>query len=132
MDGVETSVMIAMSVIIILPLILSKIMDDFFKNKKELLMHWRHFWISISLSFTYLMTSMMRVFMEVNSKIIIAEYKALDATIETTCETFCLVFDTIISTQMIVLMCWFSYLAIITVIFYINKFSKAGDKAEYE
>ena len=132
MEGIEVALIGGIGILIILPLILSKLMDDFLKNKKEILMHWRHFWISISIGFSVLLTSLMQAFMQLNKAIIVAEYKALDDGIEALCESYCDVFNTISTVQMTVLMIWFSYLAIITVIFYINKLSNAGDKAEYE
>ena len=132
MEGIEVALIGGIGILIILPLILSKLMDDFLKNKKELLMHWRHFWISISMGMSLLLTSMMQSFMSLNKAITVAEYKVLDPTIEALCESYCEVFNTISTVQMTVLMVWFSYLAIITVIFYINKLSNAGDNAKYE
>ena len=132
MEGIEVALIGGIGILIILPLILSKLMDDFLKNKKELLMHWRHFWISISIGFSVILTNMLRAFAQLNMIITVAEYKALDDTVETMFVTFSEIFNTVSTVQMTVLMIWFSYLAIITVLFYINKLSNAGDKAEYE
>ena len=131
MEGIEISLMLGGSFLVLLPIILSKIMDDLL-NDKELLMNWRNFWISVSLSMSLMITSMLQAFSKLNKTITIAEYHTIDPTIDGLFSQYSGVFNTISNIQMIIVMIWFSYLAVTTVIFYINKLSQSGDKIKYE
>ena len=92
------------------------IMDDIFKKSKEYLIHWKHFWISMSVLGSLILTTTMK-------EIAVAEATYTGITS---------LMNMLVTINIILVTAWFFYLAIFTVLFYINKLSKTKDDLKYE
>jgi len=114
--SMESGIIIGCLGLIISFFAMSNIMDEAFKKMKEYLIMWKHFWISIGLTSTLLLTGSMKeiAIMNEGSTGLIS------------------LMNTSVSINIIIVLSWFFYLAVFTIIYYINKMSEKKDNIKYE
>ena len=95
---------------------MSNVMDDVFKKWKEYLIHWKHFWITLGISSTLFLTTSMKEFVRVSDGF----------------QNLLNVMNTLVTLNIIIVVAWFFYLAIFTLLFYLTKYGKKKDDLIYE
>jgi len=114
--SMESGIIIGSVGLIITFFAMSSIMDEAFKKFKEYLIIWKHFWISIGLSSTLILTGSMKEIAIMN--------EGSDGLIS--------LMNTTVSINVIIVLSWFFYLAVFTIIYYISKFNDKKDNIKYE
>jgi uncharacterized membrane protein len=91
-------------------------MDEEFKKLKEYLINWKHFWMTLAISSTLILTASMKeiVIMNEGSTGLIS------------------LMNMAVTINIIIIVAWFFYLAIFTVLTYLGKFQEDKDNIKYE
>jgi len=112
----ESGIIIGCMGLVITFFAMSSIMDEAFKKFKEYLIVWKHFWISLGLSSTLMITGSMKeiAIMNEGSTGLIS------------------LMNMSVSINIIIVLTWFFYLAVFTIIYYLNKFNDKKDNIMYE